>query len=1119
MHLFRLLALVVFALCFLPNSLEAQVSITLDPVTASVADAAEFFTDVYAEPRDYDTTCDAGSENYMLDPRRVENGIFVANNPGSSGPKLDVVPIPIPNTPDAYRENCHRLGVHVPIDADTYTHLSYRIKNSAIGSATAVLWSFDHNFSVSGIEVYDGFELPDEFHPVQNPANIWKIDKFDIPSLASNSHRWQGNITGLTLFPNLLLPIGSTIMLDWYRLIDPTTSAQMNFNWSTTGAGVDTRDRVRIFVDNDNTGYDGTPVEQGLALTGTYSFLTGTLPAGTYYFYADVVNNNSNTPDTVAQSNYVGPLVINGKPVLRFTSPSRTSGTEFARDERRDPWDMNQSTDLSNLVLPDGSETPAADRGFHDYSFENGLFRATSDFDPAGPAVTVDTRIQLTVPLNTLVNTNVYRYFCVKTQFDSNILPRNENAQELNDAGWVARFAYLRNGVQTQFGITKGIQVIDRTSVYPDLDNGFVTYCLDLWDDAVRDSGPQWKDSEFVDVVRFDPVEAQKETNFAIDHIGLYAENSTFLNGEYELRWTASDPENDKVDVALYYDSDNSGFNGTLITSFTNIDADDGRYVWDASGVAEGQYYIYAVIDDGTNSPNRFYADVPIHVRLQSAACDNSDVDENNNNVPDCQEVSVNTDVNGLCVKGASDCIHENLLSTACVGVNGFLEQINIASVINLLTQNLGVRVQYFNLAGVLQGEVNTTVGAGLKADFIINDMGLQANSVGTVCVKTDGPTGSWTGGVAIYKPDTRNGSSPFGEAFDFALYYPFLNPFTAPVTVPLNTFHLGLPAENLVSNWIAIIDALQDGEPLKGTLRYYNSAGEVLSEEAVQITDGGRSDFAGHLGVSGASNVDAIGLARFIPDTLQNGDPAKYYLTLTRYFYDCAGASCNNFLTAFNLPYRPGTNSTIIGGVSTVNGEISVIELNNITSDDVSAGIDVYNSSGSNMGTPSVFVPALGTRHVVVNRSGDSGFLTEEQAGSAVVKAQGSGFISALSIFYKLNSFGGLEYAYASPFVDSPGTAQTSQFNSFIQHQSTTEVYNIADSSVDVDLSFIDVAGSTVFQNNFSLPAKATQRLDSISLPANTFGTVKLQANGSGIVLRNYISRDGIYTLSFPGE
>ena len=69
----------------------------------------------------------------------------------------------------------------------------------------------------------------------------------------------------------------------------------------------------------------------------------------------------------------------------------------------------------------------------------------------------------------------------------------------------------------------------------------------------------------------------------------------------FTIQWIDDDPDDDAA-VSLYYDTDNSGADGTLIVSGLSEDADEpgeDQYVWDTSAIAEGSYYVYAVIDDG----------------------------------------------------------------------------------------------------------------------------------------------------------------------------------------------------------------------------------------------------------------------------------------------------------------------------------------------------------------------------------------------------------------------------------------------------------------------------------------------------------------------------------------
>jgi hypothetical protein len=69
----------------------------------------------------------------------------------------------------------------------------------------------------------------------------------------------------------------------------------------------------------------------------------------------------------------------------------------------------------------------------------------------------------------------------------------------------------------------------------------------------------------------------------------------------YAIKWTDSDPDNNAT-IALYYDTDNTGYDGTLITGGISEDDPADSFVWNMPAPA-GPYYIYARIDDGINAP------------------------------------------------------------------------------------------------------------------------------------------------------------------------------------------------------------------------------------------------------------------------------------------------------------------------------------------------------------------------------------------------------------------------------------------------------------------------------------------------------------------------------------
>ena len=451
----------------------------------------------------------------------------------------------------------------------------------------------------------------------------------------------------------------------------------------------------------------------------------------------------------------------------------------------------------------------------------------------------------------------------------------------------------------------------------------------------------------------------------------------------------------------------------------------------------------------------------------------------------------------------------------ACTRANGFLEQTNIATVINLVDRVLNVVVEYRDLLGVIKGQISAKIDPNLKQDFIVNELGLEPDSYGMVCVTTDaeGP-GAWTGGVTLYKPKTQRGETLAG--FDFALYFPFTNPRDGVETVSLNTFHFGTDQAATVANWVQISDAVAgDGHGLDGTILYYNDQGEVVSADVVEIPDGGAFDYSGHEGIGGPENNDAVGMGRFVPEPLPGGDSPNYYITAARYFYDAVGAAHPDFLTAFTLPRRPGISNPIMGGVSTKNGEISIVELNNITSELVDTDLSIYSDQGVSLSDMNVEVPALATRHIIVGGIGEESILADDMVGSALATSA-PGYISASTFFYKLGADDRLEYAYAAPMVGPPGDAQLSEFNSFLTHSNDGEIYNFTTEELTGTLDVLNFDGGKLFGLDFTIAPKGTIRTPLI-VPQDTYGSIIIQGSSPGLVFRNYVNREE-YTLPFLG-
>ncbi len=94
--------------------------------------------------------------------------------------------------------------------------------------------------------------------------------------------------------------------------------------------------------------------------------------------------------------------------------------------------------------------------------------------------------------------------------------------------------------------------------------------------------------------VKIDVVNQAPEVSFVSPSEEVVINASDLL-----IQWTDADPDSNAV-VSLYYDTDPSGEDGILIADGLPEDLDDAsdQYTWDISELADGTYYLYAVIQD-----------------------------------------------------------------------------------------------------------------------------------------------------------------------------------------------------------------------------------------------------------------------------------------------------------------------------------------------------------------------------------------------------------------------------------------------------------------------------------------------------------------------------------------
>ena len=82
----------------------------------------------------------------------------------------------------------------------------------------------------------------------------------------------------------------------------------------------------------------------------------------------------------------------------------------------------------------------------------------------------------------------------------------------------------------------------------------------------------------------------------------------------FNIDYTAIDP-NGAGELRFFADDDPGGYDGIMIGD-VKVDDDSGRFVWDASAISPGRYWIYAVLEDGPGIPVADYASQPVRVGL-----------------------------------------------------------------------------------------------------------------------------------------------------------------------------------------------------------------------------------------------------------------------------------------------------------------------------------------------------------------------------------------------------------------------------------------------------------------------------------------------------------------------
>jgi hypothetical protein len=393
----------------------------------------------------------------------------------------------------------------------------------------------------------------------------------------------------------------------------------------------------------------------------------------------------------------------------------------------------------------------------------------------------------------------------------------------------------------------------------------------------------------------------------------------------------------------------------------------------------------------------------------------------------------------------------------------------------------------------------------------------LEADSYGTFCVYTDAKSaGSWNGGLTVYKvremaaPDAldANVSASFGKfsGFDYAIYYPFSAPRRGVAVVSVNTNAINLEGE--VAAWVRLYDGSPgDGSGLRGKLNFYDSEGGVVAEKTVAIPDGGRFDYSGH----GVLGQRAIGTAVFVPQAANQ----DYFIEASRYHYeDEIQSGVARFFTAYAIPVLASTSANVSGRILSVGQQIGIVEMMNSRASKDSAQFILFSSAGTGLVSMDISLPENGARHLVLD-AGALNISGQQATSFALQAAQGS--LSAVTVVYSFND--GYEYAYAPALSVARYRVQWSEYNTYLGHSNRLVLSNAGDQRVEnIKVQVFSRDGDVLQEVLTSLSARETNALVLDSLPADSYGAIRVESSSKEVAVRNEISKKGEYVLIFPG-
>ncbi len=498
------------------------------------------------------------------------------------------------------------------IDDDTDPFNGYQsVLRSEANSGTSS--TVDARYLAPGTYNIVGF-ASDDFASLK--GNIWDMSDatdFNLISGIDNISYTGGNFTGRNSVAGAFVNLntfGSAIDTSKYRYLTIVGSfaagGMSRVRWYDTNG-------VEKYTHTFATNAGLNTINIDLGSTGSWNGLVGALrlyaqnqqgAQFTIRYIALRANGYSAAEPTVSMHTGPGRLIINEPPQIKILQPDPRGGADFATEQLGNPWNMDSIQDMDYVrnvseawIYPNstmngktGDMFCAMSKDGNDDAYQQ-AFEVRSD---APVEQTIDASRYRNVTMEAYVgreqdvtNGSVTRVIGWNMQRDAKPLNGDDTIIQLKGPDWFTLTQDLTK--------LKLEPILHPDGSYPN---------------------PPW--SGYFNYFRVDLHEFSNPTWYCVDSLELRADDEAHTRFALSYEGVDDDSEASDVKIAFYYSPSEATTGGTLIVNNLSLSDDTRVYLWNTSGIPNGTYWVYAVIDDGSNTVRRLAHRIVIdHSRTQ----------------------------------------------------------------------------------------------------------------------------------------------------------------------------------------------------------------------------------------------------------------------------------------------------------------------------------------------------------------------------------------------------------------------------------------------------------------------------------------------------------------------